>query len=170
MEKWYCIYTKFGEEDRVCKRLNEIPGIEVLNPKMKTRKVIRGKPQEVVENLFPCYFFSRFDLQKYYRTINYTRGVKRIVGNASNTPFSVDDNIIHAIKLRCVDGYVHIQPRRFGSGDLVTVQAGALKGLTGVFLKETKASDRVLILLNAIQYQATLEIEKAYLAAAHAVI
>ncbi len=168
MENWYCIYTRSGEEDRVCKRLGEISDIEILNPKMKIQKVIRGKLKEVVEAVFPCYFFSRFDLLKYYRMIKYTSGVRRIVGDASNAPYTVDEKIIHAIQSRCVDGPVQMQPQQFETGDSVVVQAGALRGLSGVFLKEMKASDRALILLNALQYQATLEIEKGYLSAVHA--
>lgn len=170
MENWYCIYTKSGEADRICTRLQEIRDIETFNPKIKSRKIVAGKIKEVVEALFPCYFFSRFNPGKHSRTIKYTRGVRRIVGDASNTPYRVDENVIHAIKVRCKDGFVEIQPRRFESGDSVVVQAGAFMGLSGVFVKEIKASDRVLILLSAIQYQATVEIEKGFLAAAEGVV
>jgi hypothetical protein len=42
------------------------------------------------------------------------------------------------------------------------IQEGPLAGFTGIF-QEAKARDRVLILLNAINYQARIEVAKKHL-------
>jgi transcription elongation factor/antiterminator RfaH len=161
MEHWYCIYTKAKKEDQVCRRLMDKSDIEVFNPKlMRTQK--RGRRStDVVEALFPCYLFSRFNPDKYCHMIKYTSGVKRIVGDGAGNPFRVDDSIIALIKSRAKDGFVHCAERaNFTAGSKVVVKEGPLKGLAGIFLEEITSQERVIILLNAIVYQARVELPK----------
>ena len=60
---WHAIYTKTKKEDSVAFRLQNI-GVEVLNPRLKSRKFKNNRLIEVIEPLFPCYFFARFDTDK----------------------------------------------------------------------------------------------------------
>lgn len=158
MQSWYCIYTKRGLEDSVCRKLGDFADIELLNPKMKRRKYLRGKPAEIVDELFPCYIFSRFDPYQYFHMIKYTRGVRRFVGDRSGAPFTVDESIIEFIKSKTKEGFVRFDPPRFTEGESVQVTDGPFAGLKGLFLKETKPSERVLVLLSAIQFQARVEV------------
>jgi len=61
---WYALYTKSRNEDSVASRLQDI-GIEVLNPKLKSKKYHRNKIGEVIEPLFPYYLFANFEKEKY---------------------------------------------------------------------------------------------------------
>ncbi len=141
-----------------------VPDIEVFYPKLKRKKFIRGKLKDVVEELFPCYIFSRFNPSKHFHMIKYTRGVRRIIGDESGNSYIVDDAIIDQIQSRIEDGFIHLEPTQFiNIGDKVVIQEGPLMGMMGVFQKEFKARDRVLILLNTIAYQASIEIEKVFL-------
>ncbi|MBI5582402.1 MAG: hypothetical protein HY892_01130, partial [Deltaproteobacteria bacterium] len=162
-ENWYCLYTKSKQEDIVSQKLLKHPGIEIFNPKIKRKKTIRGKMTEVVEGLFPCYLFSRFDPYEYYHMIKYTRGVKRVVGNKEGFPYIIDENLLENIKGRMIDGYVEIESPFFSEGEAVMIDEGPFKGLSGIFLKEMKASDRVMILLNTLHYSAKVQVEKAFL-------
>ena len=144
----------------------DVSDIEVFNPKLRRTQYCRGKSKDTIEALFPCYIFSRFNPGKYYHMIKYTSGVKRVVGDGAGNPYIVDEGIIDLIKSKANDGFIHIQPSDFNAGDRVTVQEGPLKGLTGIFLEEVNARDRVLILLNTITYQARITIEKSFLARA----
>lgn len=45
-------------------------------------------------------------------------------------------------------------------GDEVEICEGSLKGISGVFQSGLKGSERVLILLNTLSYQASLSIER----------
>lgn len=166
MEHWYCIYTKQKKEDQICKRLMDIPEIEIFNPKLKRTKYMRGRLREVVEELFPSYIFSRFNPVKYYHMIKYTGGVKRIIGDGSGNPYIVDNRIIELIKSKAKNGFILIEPSSFnvGTGEKVIIKEGPLKGFMGIFLKELNARDRVLVLLNVMTYQARVEIEKGFLA------
>ena len=64
------------------------------------------------------------------------------------------------------DGFVFLEDsdRTFKIEDKVVVKEGVFKGLNGIFLKDLKARDRVLILMSALVYQPTIEIEKCFLA------
>jgi transcriptional antiterminator RfaH len=152
---WYAIYTKPGKEDTVAFRLQGI-GIEVLNPKLKIKKYKRQKLVEVIEPFFPCYLFANFDKEKYSHLITYTRGVRYIVGKLN--PIVVYDEIINMIKEGMEEGnIVVIKPHRFEKGDRVLIKEGPFKDFYGIFEKEIKGPDRVMILLDAIHYRIELD-------------
>ena len=163
MKNWYCIYTKAGYEDHLSQRLMDIPDIESFNPKLKKKTHLSGKCQEVSEKLFPCYVFLRFDLTKYFHLIKYTRGVKRIVGDGVGNPYVVDDGIVQQIQSRILDGFIRTEKFEFKTGDEVVIKEGPLTGFNGIYQKQLKSRDRVLILLSAIMYQASIEVEREYL-------
>jgi transcriptional antiterminator RfaH len=163
MDHWYCIYTKPGMEETVGRRLLDLPDIEIFQPKLRRRALHRGQVREKTEHLFPCYLFSRFLPSRYGHLITYTRGVRKILSDPAGRPCVVDEEIIAQIKSRLQDGYVRLEAAAFKTGQPVRIQAGPLAGFTGVF-REVKARDRVLILLNALTYQARIEISKQYLA------
>ena len=158
VKNWYCIYTKPKQEDLVTKKLSDIPAIEVFNPKLKKKKYVRGRFKEVIEELFPCYVFSRFNSDRYYHMVKYTRGVRRIVGNG--VPFIVDEATIELMKSGIKEGFVYHEPPILKSGEQIVIKDGPFSGLAGIFLKELKAKERVLILLNTIAYQPKIEIDR----------
>jgi transcriptional antiterminator RfaH len=156
---WYAIYTKSGKEDTVAHRLSGI-GIEVLNPRLKIKKYKRNKLVEVIEPFFPCYLFARFDKEKYAHLITYTRGVRYIVGKKN--PIIVCDEIIDAMREVMEEGgLVSIKPGRFEKGDKVLIREGPFKDFYGIFEREIKGNERVMILLEAIHYK--IELDKHYL-------
>jgi len=162
MKNWYCIYTKPKMEEAVSGQLLTLPDIEVFQPKLKRSSLRRGKLQEKTEHLFPCYLFSRFTPSRYYHLITYTRGVKRIISDPSGHPCIVDDQIIAQIRSRLKDGYIYMEPNIFNPGDKVMIQEGPLAGFTGIF-QQLKARDRVLMLLNFINYQARIEVARKHI-------
>jgi transcription antitermination factor NusG len=91
------------------------------------------------------------DINRYYRTVKYTRGVRRIVGDHNGNPYVVDEEIIENIYSKIQDGFVVLSEQKFSSGDRVIVQEGPFAGFEGVFLKELTPTERVMILLNTLQ-------------------
>lgn len=153
--KWYALYTKPWSEDSVVSRLQDI-GIEVLNPKLKSKKYQRNKISEVIEPLFPCYLFAHFEKERYSHLITYTRGVRYIVGKTH--PVVVHDEVIGTIKESMEDGnIVVIRPQRFERGERVFIREGPFKDFYGIFEREIKGNERVMILLDSISYK--LEID-----------
>jgi transcriptional antiterminator RfaH len=156
---WYAIYTKPGKEDAVASRLQGI-GIEVLNPKFKTKKYKRNKLVEAIEPLFPCYFFAHFDKEKFAHLITYTRGVRYIVGKTH--PIVVHDEIIDTIREGMEEGdIVVIKPGRFEKGERVFIREGPFGDFYGIFEREIKRNERVIILLETIHYR--IELDKHFL-------
>jgi len=161
MMNWYAIYTKPKAEDAVSEKLRQA-GLAVYNPKLKARKYIRNKYREVVEQLFPCYLFAKFESEKFLWMITYTRGVKKVVG-ANGRPWTVSEEVIDFIRRYEQDGFVTMRYEDIKEGDVVRIAEGPLSGLTGIFKRVIKGTERVLLLLNAIEYQARAIVERASL-------
>ncbi len=156
---WYAIYLKSGKEDSVSSHLKNA-GIEVINAKLKIKKFKNNRLTEVIEPLFPCYIFANFDKDKYSHMITFTRGVRYIVGKSN--PLVVSEDIIQAIKENMNENnFVIIKPRKFSKGEKVIIKEGPLKNFYGIFEKELKGPERVMILLETLNYK--VEIDGSYL-------
>jgi transcriptional antiterminator RfaH len=152
---WYAVYTKPKKEDSVAFSLQNI-GFEVLNPKIKFRKFKRNRLTDVIEPLFPCYLFANFDKDKYAHLITYTRGVRYVVGKKN--PLVVQDEVVNVIKDGIEDNnLIVIKPSTFKNGDKVLIKDGPFKDFCGIFEKEIKGHERVMILLETIQCRVELD-------------
>ena len=162
--KWYCIHIKPTREDSVCHLLKDLPEVETFSPKIQRRRYLRSKPRVVVENLFPGYVFVKINAPRYARIIRYTRGVRRIVGDHTGHPWTVDEAIVDFIRSRTEQGFVDLEAHSFRAGEAVRITDGPLAGLQGIFLNEMNATERVILLLNTIQSQTRIQIEKRMVA------
>lgn len=159
---WYAIYTKPKREEMVSGSLSQA-GIEVYNPQLKVRKYMRGQYRDVVEPLFPCYIFARFDPKYSLWMIRYTRGVKKVV-SSTDTPWPVDGDMINLIRSREDDnGIITLKYDAYKKGDTVTIANGPFAGFTGIFERPMKGNERVMLFLNAVSYQARVVLDRASL-------
>jgi transcriptional antiterminator RfaH len=159
---WYAIYTKTKREDMVTRSLHQA-GIEVYNPKLKARKYLRRQYRNVIEPLFPSYIFARFDPASSLWMIRYTRGVKKVV-SSNNTPWPVTREMIDLIRSReDENGIINLNYDMYEKGDTVKIANGPFAGLTGIFERPMKGNERVVLLLNAVTYQARVVVERASL-------
>ena len=145
--KWYAIYTKPRYEDSIALQLKNA-GIEILSPKIKIKKYVRGKYSDVIEPLFPGYLFARFDCERHGHMIKYTRGVKYIVGNQN--PLVVPMEIIGTIQERMQDDIVTPAPEKFENGERVLVKEGPFENFYGIFKRDIQGKERAMILLEAL--------------------
>jgi transcriptional antiterminator RfaH len=152
MQQWFVLNTKPKKEFHVEKIFLEA-GFRIYNPKL----MLGGR----IVPFFPGYAFIEFDFPEQYRLVKYTRGVKRIVGNEYG-PIQVGEEVVEAIKSREIDGLIELE--KYGkeprAGDEIEVMEGPLKGLKGIFQKEVSGKDRVMILMNYVNYQARMIVEK----------
>lgn len=159
---WHAVYTKPGKEDSVAFLLQHI-GIEVLNAKIKSKKYRKHRFTDSIEPLFPCYIFADFEKEKYSHLITYTRGVRYIVGKGN--PVIVNEEVINAIKENLEDNHmVVVKPRKFEQGDRIRVMEGPFKDFYGIFERETRGMERVIILLDTLHFR--LELDSCFLAVA----
>jgi transcriptional antiterminator RfaH len=157
---WYAVQTKARQEDLAVLNLNRY-GIQTLNPKLQETKLVKGETRTVIKPLFPGYIFSRFDLATSMRAVKYAHGVRGIV-TFGEKPTPVDDEIIAIIETRMRDGVVRIEPT-FQPGDQVLVESGPLRGFVGIFERQMSGTERVVILLEAISYQARFVVDRVCL-------
>jgi transcription elongation factor/antiterminator RfaH len=156
---WYAVHTKQQQEERVHLNL-QAWGVESLSPKMKERRPnpFTGVPVFISKPLFPRYIFARFEARNLHKIV-FTRGVHSVV-SFDGVPTSIDDEIITLIKDRIgADGFVPTA-EELRDGDKVIIKDGPLKDLVGIFQHRVKDSDRVMILLTAINFQGRVMVER----------
>lgn len=160
MKAWYCIHIKPSRENDVCQLLKDIPDVETFNPRIQCRKYFRSKPRMVMEPLFPGYIFVNINAPQHAHIIRYTRGVRRIIGDHTGHPWTIDDKIIDFIRVRIENGFIDNQDDSFHTGDIVQITEGPLAGMEGIFLRQLNASERIVILLTTIENQTKVQIER----------
>jgi transcriptional antiterminator RfaH len=160
---WFLIHTNPRQEERTTTNLRAW-NVETFSPLIRERRSnqFSGEVVYVTKPLFGRYVFARFQLSRLFHKVRYTRGVSQLVSFGGD-PVEVDNEIIELIRSRIgEDGFVQIgcdlQP-----GDPVAIREGALKDFTGVFEREMRGSDRVVLLLDAVSYQARVQIERSLL-------
>lgn len=156
---WYAIRTKPYREDLAAMNLTRL-GLEVLLPKIKQDGLIWGVVKSCIKPLFPGYLFANFCPAAHLHSITYARGVKEVVGIRQGL-LPINEQIINSIRSRLTpDDFVKLEDRSFRLGQRVVIEGGLLRGWQGIFYRETREQDRVVILLQAIDYQARAVIKK----------
>lgn len=157
--QWYVLYTHLKQEERATENLRSW-GVETLHPKLRTRRYneFTGAPTYITQPLFPRYVFARFNAREQLPKIRFTRGVHNVVCFGEN-PAPVDQDIIDIIRARIDENGFVKENDELKPGDRVVISAGPLRNLMGIFERE-KGSDRIMILLTAIEYQARLVVNR----------
>jgi transcriptional antiterminator RfaH len=160
---WYAIHTNPRQEMRAESNL-QAWGIETYLPKIRESNLnqYNGDRIWLIKPLFLRYLFARFRFNVFGHKIRYTRGVRDIVG-FGEAPVPIDGEIIKLIQSRHDEfGYVKLE-EEICQGDEVVVKDGIFKGIQGIFERKTSSSDRVVILLKAIQFQAHVVVDRGAL-------
>lgn len=158
--RWYAIHTNPKQEDRAESNLRAWR-VETFNPKFKECRYnqFTREPIYTVKPLFPRYIFAWFRVNDLLHKIRFTRGVSSIV-SFGDSPSPVDDEVIAIIKSYLgSDGLVRIG-EELRPGDRVEVNDGLFKDFTGIFERPMGDAARVMILLETINYQARVVVDR----------
>ena len=158
VSRWYVVHTNPRQEERANNNLRAW-GVETLNPKLRTRRYnqFTGAPTNITQPLFPRYIFARFSAGKQLAKIWFTRGVHDVVC-FGGSPACVDEEIIEVLQSRIDENGFVKTGDELKRGDKVVIKAGPMRNFIGVFERELKASERILVLLTSINYQGRLEV------------
>jgi transcriptional antiterminator RfaH len=162
MKQWFVVNTKPKNEKRASHNL-ETGGYEVLNPKLRVRKFKEGRFVDVVEAMFPNYIFVRFHPVDDYHMVKYTRGVKTIV-SLGGRMVPLEEDLIGFIRGKLIEGVARVEKRKYKKGEKVIIKEGPFKGLNGIFERELEGEERVMILLEGINYYAKMVIDSDLIA------
>ncbi len=154
---WFAVNTKPKNENRATHNL-ENAGYEVVNPKLRMRKYKEGHFVELVEAMFPNYIFAKFHPVDDYHMVKYARGVKKIVSFGGKM-VPLQEEVIDFIREKLVDGVAQVEKKKFRKGEKVFIKEGPFKGLGGIFERELEGDERVMILLEGINYYAQMVID-----------
>ncbi|MGH9967416.1 MAG: transcription termination/antitermination NusG family protein [Pyrinomonadaceae bacterium] len=158
--QWYVVHTNPKQEERANSNLIAW-GIETLHAKLRKSRhnEFTGVATYVTQPLFPRYIFARFNAHKQLPKILFTRGVHNVVC-FGNSPACVNDDIIDIIRAR-IDQHGFVKDNNdLKPGDKVVISAGSLRNLIGIFEREVKGSNRIMIMLTAIEYQGRLVVNR----------
>ena len=158
--QWYVVHTNPKQEERANSNLVAW-GVETLHAKLKIRRhnEFTGVPTYITQPLFPRYIFAKFNARDQLSKILFTRGVHNVVC-FGDSPACVSEEVIDVIRARIdQNGFVKIN-NELKPGDRVVIGAGPLRNLVGIFEREVKGSDRIMILLTAIGYQGRLVVDR----------
>jgi transcriptional antiterminator RfaH len=160
---WFAIHTKPRRESFACTNIRAI-GIEVLLPRVRIERLIRGAAQPGSKPLFSGYFFARFCPADSFESVKTTRGVLQVV-SSGRIPIPVPNVIVQEIRGRIQeDGLIRIRPQALAQGTLVKIQSGPFEGMMGRVERELDDSKRVAIFLETL-FNARVVIEKRWLEA-----
>jgi transcriptional antiterminator RfaH len=154
--RWYVVQSKPREEERAFHYLKE-KGFDTYLPRMEVVSVRKFKNAKTKKPLFPGYLFCRFKKEdEILAHVRWTKGVKNILPE-SVSPSPVDDEIVAAIhSLEQEDGVIRKKPLQ--KNDRIRVARGPMQDVLGVFDHWSSDSGRVMVLLNFINYQASVEL------------
>jgi transcriptional antiterminator RfaH len=158
--QWYVVHTHPKQEERANENLTSW-GVETLHAKLRTRRYnqFTGAPTILTQPLFPRYIFAKFNAREQLPKIRFTRGVHNVIC-FGESPAPVAEDIIDIIRARTDEnGFVKANDE-LKPGDKVVISSGPLRNLIGVFEREIKGSDRITILLTAIEYQGRLVVDR----------
>jgi len=153
---WYVVQSKPREEERALYFLKE-KGFDAYLPRMEVVKVRKLNNVKTKLPLFPGYLFCRFKKEdESLAHVRWTKGVKKILPE-SVSPSPIDDEIVAAIhNLEQEDGVIRKKPLQ--KNDRIRVARGPMQDVLGVFDNWTSDQGRVRVLLNFINYQASVEL------------
>jgi transcriptional antiterminator RfaH len=127
----------------------------VYAPRLRERRIIRGRREECETPLFPGYVFIQIVLQ--WSRARWCPGITRLVMDGIQ-PAKVSDAVIEEIRGRERNGAIELpKPRRFKPGDQVRVISGPFGGHIGLYAG-MKSHERVAVLLRLLGGQQRTEL------------
>jgi transcriptional antiterminator RfaH len=123
-----------------------VAGYTAYFPRVRERRVVRGRKIETRPPLFPGYAFVAIELQ--WHSARWCPGVARLVMDGLQ-PAKVPDAVIEEIRGRERNGAVELPSRRLQYGDRVRILAGPFRGHLAIYAGMS-TRERVAVLLQIL--------------------
>jgi transcriptional antiterminator RfaH len=145
MPYWSCAQLEPNRE-RIALLLLRQEHFTVYAPRLRVRRVIRGRREEREAPLFPGYAFVQIVLQ--WSAARWCPGVVRLVMDGIQ-PAKVADEVIESIRARERNGAIELPRNGLKPGNKVRLLAGPFSGHLAVFAGMT-GLERVAVLLHLL--------------------
>ena len=154
---WFCLRSQPKHEHIAAGHLRQMEGVEVFNPRIRYPRSTRTGKVIVTEAMFPNYLFARFDWKSSLTRVHYAPGVSGVVHFGSKWPTVPEEAIKELHALIGTQG-IHEVPDEVQVGDEVNVSGGVFHGLTAVVTQIMPGKQRVMVLMDFLGRQTTVEV------------
>ena len=143
---WFCIKANPRKERIAATQLSSMYEIETFIPRIRFKKKTSNGFIWCKENMFPGYFFARFEILTQKRMVAYGPGVSHIP-MFGGTYVEINTKIIDELKksMQSKDSIDVMEPLKVG--DTTRILTGSLHGLPVQVVKLMPADQRVIILM-----------------------
>ena len=156
---WYCARTKPKHEHIAAATLRKNLGLETFLPRLCIERATRRGAVRIIEPLFPCYLFVRFDLSERFNEIKHVNGISSLVRFGGKISI-VEDAVIEELQ----DCFEADEPmaveQRLVPGCEVSVAGGAFDGMRAHVLRNMPAKRRVQVLLDILGQPTPVEVDR----------
>jgi transcriptional antiterminator RfaH len=157
--RWFCLRAHPKHEHIAAGHLRLLEGVEVFNPRIRSRKWTKRGAVWVTDSLFPNYLFSRFDAEVMFEQVRFLPGVSTIVHFGNKTP-TVPDAVVGELKTSMDHQELLVLEGDFvREGDEVEFTWGAFRGLNARVLAVLPGKERVRILLDMLGRDTAVEVD-----------
>lgn len=154
---WFCLRSQPRHEHIAAGHLRQMTDVEVFNPRVRFTRSTRTGPVVVTESMFPNYLFARFRWREALNRVHYAPGVRGIVHFGSKWP-TVPEAAITELRTELGTEEVRVLPETLVAGEIVEISGGALHGLGAVVTRVLPGRNRVLLLLDFLGRQTSIEV------------
>lgn len=163
---WYCVRSQPKHEHIAAANLRRNHGFDVLNPRIRFKRVTARGSVWVTEPVFPGYLFACFNWSQFLRTVVHTNGVSGVVHFGEFWP-TIPENAIHELRHLVGEDEVRTIQQTVEVGEEVELSEGAFAGFTGVVTRVMPARDRVAVLMDFFGQQTVVEVGMGALITKH---
>jgi transcriptional antiterminator RfaH len=134
-----------------------LAGFVIYVPRLRERRIVRGRKIEICPLLFPGYLFVQIELQ--WHAARWAPGTLGLIMNGAG-PAHVPDRMITEIRARERGGLIELpKPRGLQAGDRVRVTHGPFTGLAGLYAS-MNGHERVAVLLQLLGGQTRVTLSR----------
>jgi transcriptional antiterminator RfaH len=156
---WFVLQTRPQKEEFVVQHLSNMNAPTFL-PRIRVSIRAGRHMQTRITPMFPGYVFVQIDLERSPLQVRFVPGVRDFI-RGEGAPKAIPLEIVEALRDRIGPGGVFEQPPlHFERGDRLLIEDGPFKGLDAVFECEMSGSERVAVLLAAINLPARLVLSR----------
>ncbi|MBI4526004.1 MAG: hypothetical protein HY695_19580 [Deltaproteobacteria bacterium] len=152
--RWYVAYTKPCKES-LAQFYLRLKGIEAFFPQLALPEE-KNNLRRVVP-LFPNYLFVRIQITKQFHFVNWSPGIKRLVG-VEGVPAPLDDAVVRFLMQQASPQGVIQGRSNLRVGQEVRIKSGPFQGLVGIIQESPDSRERVKVLLRLLNRPIRVEI------------
>lgn len=156
-QAWFCLRSQPKREHIAARNLKQIPGLELFNPRLRSRKLTTRGPVWFTESLFPNYLFARFELSTALEEVKFTTGVSHVLHFGDRYPV-IPETVINDLRTHFGGEELSLSTEVPSEGETVTLAHPEFRGMQAKVLRILPGKQRVQVLLEMLGGTTAIEL------------